>query len=129
MNNTAQRRVILEELHKVKIHPTADEVYEMARKRIPKISLATVYRNLEAMAKKGEILRLDIAGRRRRYDADLSQHYHLRCRNCGGVSDLPASVIAKISYDLEEVKGKNGIEDYTLEFRGICKRCRKEGVV
>ena len=127
MNNTAQRRVILDELRKVKIHPTADEVYDMARKHIPKISLATVYRNLESMANKGDILKLDIAGRRRRYDADTSPHYHLRCRKCGGVSDIPLAAISEIAYNLNKLKGTAGIEDYTLEFRGVCENCKEGG--
>ena len=123
MNKTTQRKVILEELYKVKIHPTADEVYDMARKRIPNISLATVYRNLEKMATNGDILRLDIAGKRRRYDADLSRHYHLRCSVCGGVSDIPQAAIIEITSQIEKLKGVNGIEGYSLEFRGTCKKC------
>ena len=124
MNKTAQRRVILEELRKVKIHPTADEVYDMARQHIPKISLATVYRNLEAMADKGDILRLDIAGRRRRYDGDISPHFHLRCQECGGVSDIPLAAISDIAHSLNKLKGTAGIEGYTLEFRGVCQNCK-----
>ena len=124
MNKTTQRKVILEELHAVKVHPTADEVYDMARKRIPKISIATVYRNLEKMATNGDILRLDIAGKRRRYDADLSRHYHLRCRSCGGVSDISQAAISEITSQLEKLKGVSGIEGYSLEFRGICEGCK-----
>ena len=43
---TRQRKVILEELRKVNSHPSADEIYEIVRKRLPRISLGTVYRNL-----------------------------------------------------------------------------------
>ncbi|HKI82610.1 MAG TPA: transcriptional repressor, partial [Pseudodesulfovibrio sp.] len=53
-----QRKVILEELRKVKSHPTADEVYDMVRKIIPRISLGTVYRNLEFLSSKGLVLKL-----------------------------------------------------------------------
>ena len=52
---TRQRMIILEELRKVDTHPSADEVYEMVRKRLPRISLGTVYRNLEILSKTGEI--------------------------------------------------------------------------
>ena len=128
MNNTVQRKVILEEMRNVKFHPTADEVYDLARKRIPNISLATVYRNLEKMAKNGDLIKLDIAGRRKRYDADLSGHYHFRCRSCGGVSDLNLSIFSKVLSGLDGLKGKEGIEDYSLEFSGVCSKC-KEGAV
>ena len=57
---TRQREVILEELRKVNTHPSADEIYEMVRKRLPRISLGTVYRNLEILSKSGDIKKLII---------------------------------------------------------------------
>ena len=58
MRLTSQRQVILEELRKVKSHPTATEVYDMVRKRLPRIGLGTVYRNLELLAEKNIIKKL-----------------------------------------------------------------------
>ncbi len=52
---TRQRRVILEELRRVNNHPSADEIYEIVRRRMPRISLGTVYRNLEMLTELGEI--------------------------------------------------------------------------
>ena len=123
MNNTVQRRVILEELRSVKTHPTADQVYDMARRKIPNISLATVYRNLEKMADNGDILRLETAGTKKRYDGDISRHYHLRCSKCGGVSDIKAESVRRITAALNQVKNVEGIEDFSLEFKGICHEC------
>ena len=122
-NDTYQRRVILEELSKVKCHPTADEVYDMARQRLPNISMATVYRNLDWMAKKRTILKLDIAGRKKRFDYDTSKHYHLRCEDCGAVCDLELSQLNEIEKRLESLKGLEGIVDFNLEFKGKCKHC------
>jgi len=51
--NTRQRQVVLEELRKLTSHPTAAELYEITRARLPKISLGTVYRNLEVLAENG----------------------------------------------------------------------------
>ena len=59
---TRQRMVILEELRKVKTHPTADELYAMVRTRMPRISLGTVYRNLDFLTESKEILKLESAG-------------------------------------------------------------------
>ena len=56
MRLTSQRQVILEELRKVKSHPTANQVYDMVRKRLPRIGLGTVYRNLDLLAEKGSEL-------------------------------------------------------------------------
>lgn len=123
INDTYQKRVILEELSKVKSHPTADEVYDMARKRLPNISLGTVYRNLDLMAKNNTIGKLDIAGRRKRFDADISSHFHLRCDDCGAVCDLELSQLNGIEKQLEALKGLEGIVDFNLEFKGKCKQC------
>ena len=65
---TRQRMVILEELRKVKTHPTADELYAMVRTRMPRISLGTVYRNLDFLTESKEILKLESAGSIRRFD-------------------------------------------------------------
>lgn len=61
---TTQRQILLEELSKVNSHPTACELYEMVRKRLPRIGLGTVYRNLELMADSGMILKLELGGRK-----------------------------------------------------------------
>lgn len=127
-NDTYQRRVILEELSKVKCHPTADEVYEMARKRLPNISIATVYRNLDWMARNHTIHKLDIAGRKKRFDYDTSKHYHLRCEDCGAVCDLDLSQLEEIEKRLDALKGLKGIVDFTLEFKGKCKHCADSSV-
>ncbi|MHB0886048.1 MAG: Fur family transcriptional regulator [Bacillota bacterium] len=124
---TRQRQIILEELRKVTSHPTADEVYEMVRKRMPHISLGTVYRNLELLSGVGEIQTLELAGTQKRFDGNPANHYHARCLKCGRVTDL----------DLP-VKALNGLEDviaeasgfkvvgHRLKFLGLCPRCQKE---
>ena len=70
------------------VHPTADEVYQVVRKRLPRISLGTVYRNLDVLSESGEISRLDRCGAQYRFDGDLEQHYHIRCSSCGRVDDI-----------------------------------------
>jgi Fur family ferric uptake transcriptional regulator len=71
---TRQRRVILEELRKVDTHPSADEVYEMVRKRLPRISLGTIYRNLEILSETGEIQRLETGSHLKRFDGRADDH-------------------------------------------------------
>jgi len=68
VRKTEQRAVILDELRKCRNHPGADELYARVRGRLPRISLATVYRNLELMAARGLIRRLDPAAGSRRFD-------------------------------------------------------------
>ena len=125
LRKTKQREVILEELNKVKTHPTADEIYDRVRKRLPNISLGTVYRNLEVLSESGVIKKLDLAGTQKRFDGDTHDHYHVRCKRCGCVDDLPGRPIPHIDRLIEEMSDYL-IESHRLEFMGYCPACRKK---
>jgi len=85
MRLTNQRRIILEELKSVTTHPTADEIYGMVRQKMPRISLGTVYRNLEVLSSLGLVRKLENAAGQKRFDGDVSPHHHIRCEVCGKV--------------------------------------------
>lgn len=122
---TKQRRVILEELRKENIHPTADQLYEMVRKRLPHISLGTVYRNLEILTSLGEIQTLEISGSQKRYDGIPQKHYHIRCINCDRVDDAPIAPLNRLE---DELYGATvyTIMGHRLEFLGLCPACSKD---
>jgi Fur family ferric uptake transcriptional regulator len=121
---TRQRMVILEELRKVNTHPSADEIYEMVRKRLPRVSLGTIYRNLEILSGSGAIQKLDSGSSLKRYDGRADCHYHIRCERC----DRLADIIFDPGVDLV-----SRVRDYTdfavvghkLEFVGVCPDCRR----
>ncbi len=120
---TKQRKVIVEELKKLKTHPTATVLYELVRKRLPKISLGTVYRNLDLLAEAGIIQKLETAGTQKRFDGTVENHYHVRCIQCGQVDDLPLPLLG----DIEGLLG--GLSNYKilshrLEFQGVCPSCQ-----
>ena len=122
MRLTTQRQIILEELGKVTSHPTASEVYDMVRKRLPRIGLGTVYRNLELMAESGIILKLEVGGTQKRFDATVESHYHIRCSGCGRVDDIDIEVQEEIN----ETAAKScdyKILGHHIEFSGICQDC------
>lgn len=122
---TRQRRVILEELRKLESHPSADEVYEMARRRLPRISLGTVYRNLEILSEYGMIGKLELGGTQKRFDGNVRNHYHVRCIRCGSIKDVPMEPLTIIENTLNELTDYEIIGS-RLEFIGVCPRCRKE---
>ena len=121
---TRQRRAILAELRKVTSHPTADAVYRMVRRRLPNISLSTVYRNLEILSNQGLIQNLELSGFQKRYDGNPEMHYHIRCVRCGRVDDAPIESCPVAKNALCRTCGYK-ILGYRLEFVGICPQCRK----
>jgi Fur family ferric uptake transcriptional regulator len=123
--NTQQRQVILEELQSLQTHPTATELYEKVRQRLPKISLGTVYRNLELLSQGGLVHKLEFAGTEARFDGQTMDHFHVRCTQCGRLDDvheLQADLIQKEPNEL----GGYEILGHRLEFIGICPECREQ---
>ena len=122
---THQREVILDELGKCKSHPTADSLYERVKKRLPRISLATVYRNLEILSEAGLIKKLEISGRQKRFDWDLEQHDHIFCVQCHRVDNIEIERKQKLSLPPEHDRGYQ-IAGCRIEFFGVCPRCQKK---
>jgi len=119
---TRQRRVILEELRKVNTHPSADEIYEIVRKRLPRISLGTVYRNLEILSEYGDIQKLEPGCSLKRFDGNPTEHCHIRCVYCDRIADAPMA--SDLEIDLARVDSTDfDIIGHRLEFLGVCPTC------
>jgi len=121
---TPQRQAILEELRSVTSHPTADELYEMIRKRLPRISLGTVYRNLEILSESGLVQKLELGGSQKRFDGNVKNHYHVRCIRCGRVDDMPMAPLSSLEKTAREITDYE-IVGHRAEFIGICPRCNR----
>lgn len=117
------RQIILEELQRYPGHPTAQEIYERVRQRLPRVSLATIYRNLEALVARGLVRKLESATDRRRFDGGLQDHYHLRCLACGRVEDAPLPLQEELNR-LVGAQSNYLILGHNLEFYGLCPACR-----
>jgi Fe2+ or Zn2+ uptake regulation protein len=126
LRTTQQRTIILEELRRGKDHPSADEIYNRVKKRLPRISLGTVYRNLEILSQLGEIQELKLSGSLKRYDWNPNKHYHIRCVNCDRVDDAPIAPLNQIEDDLYEATVFE-IIGHNLEFTGLCPDCTQKG--
>ena len=120
---TRQRELILEIVRSTMDHPTAEWVYRQARRRLARISLGTVYRNLKELAGEGIIRELHSGGHSARFDGNTGRHYHIRCVSCGRVNDLPISVDRR----LEEEAGRAvnyRILGHQVEIQGVCPICQ-----
>jgi len=125
LRTTPQRTIILEELRARNDHPSADELYSRVKKRLPRISLGTVYRNLEILCQLGEIQELRLSGSLKRYDWNPNKHYHIRCLECDRVDDAPIAPLNQIEDDLYKATVFE-IIGHNLEFTGLCPDCTQK---
>ena len=123
---TRQRKVILEELRKLAEHPTAEELYEIVKQKLPRISLGTVYRNLEVLSELGKIQKIELSGSIMRFDWQTEKHYHIRCINCDRVDNAPIEFMK----NMENVLGSTDykITGHRLEFLGLCPVCMEKAI-
>jgi len=124
---TRQRKVILEELRKMATHPSAEDVYEVVRQQLPRISLGTVYRNLEILSELGKIQKLELGGTLKRFDWNTKKHYHIRCINCDRVDNAPMGFMEHVENDLDGTTGYR-ITGHRLEFLGLCPDCLEKAI-
>lgn len=120
--NTIQRMLVLDAVRSMSTHPTADEVFENVASKCPSISKGTVYRNLNALAYDGELLRVPVANAPDRFDRTPGTHCHCRCLTCGNVYDY------NLEHDITFADRLNPdfiATDYELIIDGYCKSCKE----
>ncbi|MBL0713967.1 MAG: transcriptional repressor [Desulfosarcina sp.] len=122
---TRQRQGILEELRKTDTHPSADELFNRVRQQMPRISLGTVYRNLEILSELGEIQTIEMAGSLKRFDGVAQNHYHIRCVNCDCLVDAPLEVRMALE-EAVQTHTDFRILGHKVAFTGLCPACRRK---
>jgi len=121
---TRPRRLILDVVRATDAHPTAALVYERVRRRLPRVSLATVYRNLRMLAAEGFLAeRADAGGMR--FDGNTAPHDHVTCLACGRIYDVPAPAERRVR---RRVAARIGFEvlEHRTEYYGRCVACRRQ---
>jgi Fe2+ or Zn2+ uptake regulation protein len=121
---TRQRTIILEELKRTRVHPSAEQLHARVKHMLPSISISTVYRNLDVLRREGLIVELSQGKCSSRYDADTSRHHHFICTHCRMIEDICGFDFGRLN---EEVSRKTGfdIRTYSISFSGICDACKK----
>ena len=125
MKRSVQREAILDELRSLTCHPTAEELYTRLRNIMPNLSLATVYRNLEQFSKAGLVLKLDCGGELKRFDGYVAIHPHMRCSDCGAVSDLDNRKLDQLQNELIKLLPELDCRTLRPEFCGLCPNCQE----
>lgn len=118
-----QREVVLAAVRSTMDHPTAAWVHKEALRSLPRISLATVYRNLKRLAREGLIREIHAGAHSTRFDGNTGRHYHIRCLGCGRVNDLPMSVDTRLEDEAGRAMNYRILGHY-VEVLGLCPLCQ-----
>jgi len=116
-----QRMAILEYLMIHKTHPTADMIYNDLYPVIPTLSKTTVYNTLRLLTEQGAIQSINIDEKNVRYDGDISNHAHFKCKHCGCLYDLAVEGLDSIEV---EGLGKLLVTESHLYYKGYCEKCK-----
>lgn len=120
--NTRQRTALLEALRATREHPTAEALYTALKHNFPRLSLGTVYRNLNLLEAQGLVNRLGFGSGPDRYEAVSGDHAHLRCRNCGKIEDFMLPDDPSLHRSVARQTGFR-IESRQLDLSGLCREC------
>lgn len=122
---TVQRRAVMEALAGRQDHPTADQIFEVVRERVPGISRTTVYRILETFVRIGVARKVSHPGAAARFETEMGRHHHLLCLQCGRMTDLVNGALDSIPISAIQVSGFE-LTDYSIQFRGTCSACARK---
>lgn len=127
IKGTPQRLEIFLEIMGAADHPSAEEIYERVRLRLPTVSLDTVYRTLTTLERCGLISRMRSLSERTRFDPNTEVHHHLVCRVCDSVRDFYWPEFDEMDLP-PEVKDWGRIEVRHVRLTGTCAECARQTI-
>jgi Fur family peroxide stress response transcriptional regulator len=119
---THQRLEIFREVARAGDHPDAETVFKRVRKRMPTVSLDTVYRTLWLLNDLGLVSILGPSRERTRFDANLDRHHHFVCTRCGLTRDFYSRELDELTLPAS-ARAFGRIENTLVEVRGVCRKC------
>jgi Fur family peroxide stress response transcriptional regulator len=123
---THQRMEIFRQVARASDHPDAETVFRGVRRRIPSLSLDTVYRTLWLLSDLGLITSLGPPRESARFDANIHRHHHFVCRKCGRISDFYSDAIDRLRLP-QSLNTLGLVESTHVEVRGVCRQCASKG--
>ncbi len=127
MLHSSQREQILDIFLKAERHPTINDLYDLVRKKNPKIGLATVYRTMKVICDAGLARETDFGGNIRRFEHKYKHqhHDHLVCLKCGGITEVISPAIEKLQENLARKHRFKALR-HRMEIFGLCKTCKSK---
>ena len=122
---THQRLELFRELAKTEEHPDAETLFRAVQRRVPTMSLDTVYRTLWLLRDLGLVKALGSSHGGVRFDVNLDRHHHYVCVRCGTVRDFTSADLDALAV-AHAVKGFGSVVEAQVEVRGLCARCESK---
>ncbi|HVC91084.1 MAG TPA: transcriptional repressor [Acidobacteriaceae bacterium] len=122
---THQRQILFEVVQEMEGHPSPEEIYARVRRRIPSISLATVYKNLHLFVESGIVGEVSLHHGSLRIETNRTAHHHLVCRGCKSITDLDEKSF-RLEMEHDHISAAFQVERYSIEVVGLCPACKKE---
>lgn len=119
---TPQRMAIFREAARTDEHPDAETIFKRVRTRMPTVSLDTVYRTLGLLEKANLIWKVGTVRGRARFDANMAQHHHFVCSECGRIRDFQSRALDKLKVP-REARSLGVVSSLRVQVRGICSAC------
>lgn len=120
---TRQREAVLQVVREREDHPTANDIFEAARRRLPGISYATVYNSLRFLKEAGLVHEIKFGDGASRYDRETDRHDHALCTRCGKLVDFDLPQAAALKSAAAR-RSKFQAESVHLTLKGVCPDCR-----
>lgn len=119
---THQRRVIYETVMALHGHPSPEKIYEAVRKKIPSISLATVYKNVRTFVESGMLREVSLHHGSIRVEPNEAEHHHLVCTRCRQITDLDPDSVRLRPLKLKRLRGFQ-VTRISIDVLGLCASC------
>jgi Fur family peroxide stress response transcriptional regulator len=120
---THQRQVLYEVMKGMHGHPSPEEVYAKVRKKIPAISLATVYKNIHLFVESGVFREVSMHHGSLRVEMNGEAHHHMVCSKCKAITDIGEKELGLVA-KRNKLPGGFLVERYAVDVIGVCAKCQ-----
>jgi Fur family peroxide stress response transcriptional regulator len=120
---THQRQVLYEVMQRMEGHPSPEEVYARVKKKVPSISMATVYKNIHLFVESGVFRKMSLHHGSLRVEMNDQLHHHLVCSKCKEISDIGEKELGLVS-KRSRLPGGFLVERYAVDVIGLCAKCQ-----
>ena len=120
---TRQRQVVYEVMRGMSGHPSPEEIYARVKRKVPSISLATVYKNVHLFVESGVLREVSLHHGSQRVEMNVKEHHHLVCSKCKSISDIDEKALGTLP-KRKKLEGGFLVKRYSVDVIGLCAKCQ-----